>query len=145
MNYFAYLFVLSILKKNLCWYLDFHSGNNLFSFIRARLLSISLGFIEVFGGGRGCNGKWWRYEKGRWKVCFGFRWASFLGFFGEFFRSLQSDPPAVICYVSDKLKFNQRFFFQRIHFLNQNLMLARLGKACIFVIFFGIYTHWPVG
>ena len=69
----------------------------------------------------------------------------FWGFFGEFFRSLQSDPPAVICYVSDKLKFKQRFFFQRIHFLNQNLMLALLGKACIFVIFFGIYTHWPVG
>ena len=70
MNYFAYLFVLSILKENLCWYLDFHSGNNLFSFIRARLLSISLGFIEVSGGGRGCNvvamaNDFWKYEKRR--------------------------------------------------------------------------------
>ena len=56
-SYIAYLFVLSILKKNLCWYLNFHSRNDLFSFIMARLLSISLWFIEVSGGGRGGNSK----------------------------------------------------------------------------------------
>ena len=140
MNYFAYLFVLSILKKNLCWYLDFHSGNNLFSFIRARLLSISLGFIEVFGGGRGCNGKWWRYEKGRWKVCFGFRWASFLGFFGEFFRSLQSDSLAFICYVSEFLSYNKDFFSED-SFFDPKPNAGAFGQSLNFLT---IFTGWPV-
>ena len=64
------------------------------------------------------------------------------GFFGEFFRGLQSDPLAVICYVSDKLKLHQRFFSED-SFFEPKPNAGAFGQSLHFFNFFAIYIHRP--
>ena len=64
----------------------------------------------------------------------------FWGFFCEFFRSLQSDSLAFICYVSEFLSYNKDFFSED-SFFDPKPNAGAFGQSLNFLT---IFTGWPV-